>query len=100
MSDFFELLDQLPDEVRDTMDEMMEAGRCGPGVARLFAKLHRAPEHVVLALFGYLPSKQGDYVHAYATKEKLHIRDAAHFAAWRIHRLAMEPSAEIVRDDR
>lgn len=47
----------------------------------------------------YLPNKDGDYVHAYTTKEKLHILDAAHFAAWQINQLAMQPRAEVVRDD-
>jgi hypothetical protein len=96
MSDFFELLERLPDSVRDVMDSMETEASVSLDNVRGLARQHQAPEHVVLAFAGYLPDAKGNLVNAYCTTRNLYILDEAHKAAWLIHRMASRPHANII----
>lgn len=83
---FYELLDQLPDVVLDTMNEVMSMTDPTIHDVRIAAARRGAPEHVVLALHGYLPNADGHYVSlGYGPLgERVQVRDQAHFVAYRI----------------
>ncbi|HRW13855.1 MAG: hypothetical protein KDJ78_00925 [Rhodobacteraceae bacterium] len=84
---FFELLDQLPGEVIDTMNEVMSMDAPTIHDVRIAAARHGAPEHVVLALHGYLPSTYGDHYVSLGygpLEERVQVRDQAHYVAYRI----------------
>lgn len=83
---FFELLDQLPDTVVDATNEVVSMADPTITDVRIAAAKHGAPEHVVLALHGYLPNAAGHYVSlGYGPLgERVQVRDHAHFIAFQI----------------
>lgn len=83
---FYGLLDQLPDEVRDAIDDAMSMEFPTITDVRRIAHRRQAPEHLVLAVYGYLPNDAGDYVHASVPFERVHVFTMLHLAAWMLHR--------------
>lgn len=83
---FFELLDQLPGEVMDAVNDVMSMDDPTITDVRIAAAKHGAPEHVVLALHGYLPNAEGHYVSlGYGPLgERVQVRDQAHYVAFQI----------------
>jgi hypothetical protein len=88
---FYGLLDQLPGAVRETVDESMTMASPTITDIRRIAQRREVPEHVVLAIYGYLPSAYGDHyvsVDYGPHGERVQIRDQAHFVAYQLHREA------------